>query len=123
PPHLLTHAVPGRTGTAGHGLPERHQPVNLPVDNATLASWSALLGLTEQQTTAALARIEQNLRTGYEYRPKELRDMTFEQLTGDMDAHEAALMFLISGLHQAGYPEAAYAIEARGIGTALQQTS
>ncbi|MER6125381.1 hypothetical protein ABT173_22650 [Streptomyces sp. NPDC001795] len=98
----------------------------LPVDEATLASWSTLLGLTEKQTAATLADIEQTLRVGYDNRPEELRDVSFEQLTGDMDADEAALMFLISGLRQAGHPEAAYAVEVRGIFAtlrSLQQTS
>ncbi|MGV9272363.1 hypothetical protein [Streptomyces griseosporeus] len=98
----------------------------LPIDEATLASWSALLGLTEEQTAATLADIEQTLRVGYDNRPEELRDVSFEQLTGDMDADEAALMFLISGLRQAGHPEAAYAVEVRGIFAtlrSLQQTS
>ncbi|ORT54280.1 hypothetical protein [Streptomyces sp. CB03238] len=100
--------------------------MKLPVDDATLASWSALLGLTDEQTAATLADIEQTLRVGYDNRPDELRDATFEQLVGDMDADEAALMFLISGLRQAGHPEAAYAVEIRGIFATLrdlQQTS
>ncbi|WP_275560784.1 hypothetical protein [Streptomyces sp. 5-6(2022)] len=98
----------------------------LPVDEATLASWSTLLGLTEEQAAATLVDIEQTLRVGYDNRPEELRDVSFEQLTGDMDADEAALMFLISGLRQAGHPEAAYAVEVRGIFAtlrSLQQTS
>ncbi|MFE6530125.1 hypothetical protein ACFVMA_14415 [Streptomyces rochei] len=98
----------------------------LPVDEATLASWSALLGLTEKQTAATLADIEQTLRVGYDNRPEELRDVSFEQLAGDMYTDEAALMFLISGLRQAGHPEAAYAVEVRGIFATLcclQQTS
>jgi hypothetical protein len=43
-----------------------------------------------------------------------------------MDADEAALMFLLSGLRQAGHPEAAYAVEVRGIFATLrsiQQTT
>ncbi|MFB1042334.1 hypothetical protein [Streptomyces chrestomyceticus] len=100
--------------------------MKLPVDDATLASWSKLLGLTDEQTAATLAAIEETLRVGYEHRPDELRDTSFDQLISDMDADEAALMFLISGLRQSGHPEAAYAIEVRGIFATLrdlQQTS
>ncbi|MFJ2247444.1 hypothetical protein ACIQ9I_02785 [Streptomyces sp. NPDC094461] len=89
--------------------------MKLPVDDATLTSWTALLGLTEAQTAATLGEIETTLRRGYEYRPDELRDFSFDQLISDMDAEEAALMFLISGLRQAGYPDAAYDIEVRGV--------
>lgn len=89
--------------------------MKLPVDDATLTSWSALLGLTEAQTAATLEEIEATLRRSYEYRPDELRDATFDQLISDMDADEAALMFLISGLRQAGYPNAAYDIEVGGV--------
>ncbi|WP_282689214.1 MULTISPECIES: hypothetical protein [unclassified Streptomyces] len=100
--------------------------MKLPVDDDTLAAWSALLGLTDEQTAATLADIEQTLCVGYEHRPDELRDTSFAQLIGDMDTDEAALMFLISGLRQAGFPEAAYAVEVRGIFATLrdlQQTS
>ncbi|MEV4907096.1 hypothetical protein AB0N46_20960 [Streptomyces albidoflavus] len=89
--------------------------MKLPADDTTLASWSKLLGLTDEQTASTLAEIEKTLRRGYEYRPDELRDATFDQLISDMDQDEAALMFLISGLRQAGYPNAAYDIEVRGI--------
>ncbi|MFJ2202729.1 hypothetical protein [Streptomyces violaceusniger] len=89
--------------------------MKLPVDDATLASWSTLLGLTDKQTEATLEDIEKTLRQGYEYRPDELRDATFDQLISDMDEDEAALMFLISGLRQAGHAGAAYDIEVRGI--------
>lgn len=100
--------------------------MKLPVDDATLSSWSALLGLTEEQSAATLADIEKVLRIGYEHRPDELRDQSFDELTSDMDADEAALMFLISGLRQAGLPEAAEVIEIRGLAATLldlQQTS
>ncbi len=79
--------------------------MKLPVDDDTLAAWSALLGLTDEQTAATLADIEQTLCVGYEHRPDELRDTSFAQLIGDMDTDEAALMFLISGLRQAGFPK------------------
>ena len=94
--------------------------MKLPVDDATLVSWSALLGLTDKQTAATLAEIEETLRMGYGNRPDDLRDKTFEQITGDMDADDAALIFLITGLRQAGQPEAAYAIEVRGIFATLR---
>ncbi len=99
--------------------------MKLPVDDATLKSWSALLALTEAQTTATLADIEDTLRVGFEHRPEELRHLSFDELTSDMDADEAALMFLISGLRQAGHHQAAFAIEVRGLAatlTTLQQT-
>ncbi|MFI9391865.1 hypothetical protein ACIG53_13385 [Streptomyces bauhiniae] len=89
--------------------------MKLPVDDATLASWAALLGLTDEQTAATLEEIEKTLRRGYEYRPDELHDATFDQLISDMDVDEAALMFLITGLRQAGHADAAYDIEVRGI--------
>ncbi|MEU6138779.1 hypothetical protein ABZ848_00280 [Streptomyces sp. NPDC047081] len=100
--------------------------MKLPVDDATLTSWAQLLGLTNNQTATTLAEIEKTLRVGYEHRPDELRDSSFDELISDMDAEEAALMFLIGGLRQAGHPEAAYAIEVRGIFATLrdlQQTS
>ncbi|MEU0839510.1 hypothetical protein ABZ370_08570 [Streptomyces sp. NPDC005962] len=96
--------------------------MKLPVDDATLTSWSTLLGLTGKQTTATLAEIEKNLRTGYEHRPAELRDASFDQLISDMDVNEAALMFLSNGLRQAGYPAAAHDVEIRGILTALRDS-
>ena len=94
--------------------------MKLPVDDATLASWSTLLCLTDEQTAATLAEIEKTLRIGYEHRPDVLRDASFDQLISDMDADEAALMFLINGLRQAGYPAAAHDVEIRGIFTALR---
>ncbi|MGQ4490894.1 hypothetical protein ACN6LM_001782 [Streptomyces sp. SAS_281] len=94
--------------------------MKLPVDDATLTAWSSLLGLTEEQSAATLADIEQTLRVGYEHRPDELRDQSFDELTSDIDAEETGLMFLVSGLRQAGLPEAAYAIEVRGLAAALQ---
>ncbi|MFE3636074.1 hypothetical protein [Streptomyces sp. NPDC059168] len=100
--------------------------MKLPVDDATLAAWSTLLGLTNEQTAATLAEIKKTLRIGYEHRPDELRDTSFDQLISDMDTDEAALMFLINGLRQAGYPGAAYDVEVRGIFATLrdlQQTS
>ncbi|MFJ5734767.1 hypothetical protein [Streptomyces microflavus] len=89
--------------------------MKLPVDDATLASWSALLGLTDAEQAATLEEIETTLRRGYEYRPDELRDATFDQLISDMDAEEAAHMFLVSGLREAGYRNAAHDIEVSGI--------
>ncbi|MFJ2199009.1 hypothetical protein [Streptomyces violaceusniger] len=100
--------------------------MKLPVDDATLASWANLLGLTDEQTSATLAEIETTLRVAYEHRPDELRDTSFDQLNSDMDADEAALFFLISGLRQSGHAEAAYAVEVRSIFATprdLQQTS
>ncbi|MFE3216142.1 hypothetical protein [Streptomyces antimycoticus] len=100
--------------------------MKLPVDDATLASWANLLGLTDEQTAATLAEIEMTLRVAYEHRPDELRDASFDQLNSDMEADEAALLFLIGGLRQSGHAEAAYAVEARSIFAAprdLQQTS
>ncbi|MGW4079759.1 hypothetical protein ACWELB_40860 [Streptomyces asiaticus] len=100
--------------------------MKLPVDDATVASWAKLLGLTDEQTTATLAEIEETLRIGYENRPDELRDTSFDQLISDMGADEAALLFLISGLRQSGHAEAAYAIEVRSLFATLrdlQQTS
>ncbi|OKJ55963.1 hypothetical protein [Streptomyces sp. CB02115] len=94
--------------------------MKLPVDDTTLAAWSTLLGLTEKQTAATLEEISNTLRRGYEYRPDELRDATFDQLISDMDRDEAALMFLISGLRHAGYPKAAYEIEVAGIFATLR---
>jgi hypothetical protein len=85
-----------------------------------MASWSALLGLTDHQTTATLAEIEKTLRIGYEHRPDVLRDASFEDLISDMGADEAALMFLINGLRQAGYPAAAHDVEIRAIFTSLR---
>ncbi|MFI1830682.1 hypothetical protein ACH41E_30230 [Streptomyces sp. NPDC020412] len=93
--------------------------MKFPVDDTTLEAWASLLGLTEQQTADALNDIERVLRAGYAHRPDELRDTTFEQLTADMDAEEAALLFLISGLRQAGHRNAAYEIEAGSIFTPL----
>lgn len=93
--------------------------MKLPVDDATLASWSMLLGLTDEETAATLAEIEKTLRAGYEYRPDELRDATFDQLISDIDKDEAALLFLIGGLRQAGYPIAAHDIEVRAIAATL----
>ncbi|MGI5399185.1 hypothetical protein ACQEVG_06935 [Streptomyces sp. CA-135486] len=100
--------------------------MKLPVDDATLAAWATLLGLTDKQTAATLAEIEETLRIGYEHRPEELRDTSFDQLIKDMETDEAALMFLINGLRQAGYPAAAYDVEVRGIFATLrdlQQTT
>lgn len=94
--------------------------MKLPVDDTTLTAWSALLGLTEEESAATVADIEQTLRVGYEHRPDELRDKSFDELASDMDAEEAALMFLVSGLRQAGLPEAAYVIEFRGLAAVLQ---
>ncbi|MFE4535773.1 hypothetical protein ACFRKB_11905 [Streptomyces scopuliridis] len=94
--------------------------MKLPVDDATLTAWSVLLGLTEEESAATLAEIEQTLRVGYEHRPDELRDKSFDELTSGMGVDEAALMFLVSGLRQAGLPEAAYVIEVRGLAAALQ---
>ncbi|MER7047977.1 hypothetical protein [Streptomyces jumonjinensis] len=90
------------------------------MDDTTLAAWASLLGLTEQQTADTLTHIEETLRVGYEHRPESLREASFEQLTKDMDAEQAALMFLISGLRRAGYPGAAQEIEIRGIVATLR---
>ncbi|MGW3068461.1 hypothetical protein ACWDA8_34550, partial [Streptomyces sp. NPDC001130] len=92
----------------------------LPVDDDTLSAWSSLLGLTEKQKAATLADIEQTLRIGYDHRPDAMLDMSFEQLTNDLDTDEAALLFLISGLRQAGHPDAARAVEIRALVAQLQ---
>ncbi|MFD4480536.1 hypothetical protein ACFVXC_35420 [Streptomyces sp. NPDC058257] len=94
--------------------------MKLPVDDASLTAWSSLLGLTEEESEATVADIEQTLRVGYEHRPDELREKSFDELNSDLGADEVALMFLVSGLRQAGLPEAAYAIEVRGLAAALQ---
>ncbi|MFE0130132.1 hypothetical protein ACFWY6_00820 [Streptomyces sp. NPDC059037] len=96
------------------------------MDDATLNSWSALLALTEAQTAATLADIEDTLRVGFDNRPDELRHLTFDEATSDMEFDEVALMFLIGGLRQAGHQQAAFAVEVRGLDvtlTTLQQAS
>ncbi|MGW2320167.1 hypothetical protein [Streptomyces sp. NPDC001680] len=94
--------------------------MKLPVEDDTLSAWSSLLNLTAEQTAATLADIEEILRVGYEHRPDELLDVSFEQLANDMNADEAALMFLISGLLQAGHPDAARAVQIRALMAQLQ---
>ncbi|MBT2366203.1 hypothetical protein J7E88_13005 [Streptomyces sp. ISL-10] len=89
--------------------------MKFPVDDETLSAWSALLGLSDEQKTATLEDIEKTLRTGYTYRPLALRHLSFEELTADMDVDELALMFLATGLRHAGHPEAAHAVEVRGL--------
>lgn len=81
--------------------------MELPVDTATLAAWSTLLGLTPEQTTEVTDDIEADLRRGYTFRPLALRHLSFEELAADMDTDELALMFLTAGLRKTGYPDAA----------------
>ncbi|MFD8379135.1 hypothetical protein ACFV2X_11460 [Streptomyces sp. NPDC059679] len=89
--------------------------MKFPVDDTTLSAWASLLNLTEEQTAATLEEIEQTLRVGYVHRPTEFRHLSFEKLTAEMDIDELALMFLVTGLRQAGHPEAADAVEIRGL--------
>lgn len=89
--------------------------MKIPVDGDTLTTWSKLLALTTEQTTATLADIETTLRIGYTNRPPALRHLSFDELTGDMDVDEFALMFLVSGLRQAGHHDAARCVELRAI--------
>ncbi|MFE0251258.1 hypothetical protein [Streptomyces sp. NPDC059010] len=93
--------------------------MKFPVDDDTLRTWSKLLALTPAQTAAALAGIENTLRHGYANRPPALLDSSFEELVDAMSEDEFALMFLISGLHQAGHPDAARRVELRAIKAAL----
>ncbi|MER6086862.1 hypothetical protein [Streptomyces bluensis] len=97
--------------------------MKLPVDDATLSAWTTLLGLTEEETTDTVNKIEQTLRRGYVHRPLAIRHLSFEELTADMDVNEFALLFLITGLRCAGYPEAAQSVEERGIAAQLQADS
>jgi hypothetical protein len=94
--------------------------VKFPVDDTTLSAWSSLLGLTQEQTTDTLKDIEHTLRIGYAHRPTALRHLSFEELTADMDVDELALMFLATGLRHAGHPDAAHAVEIRGLIAQLQ---
>ncbi|MFK0279800.1 hypothetical protein ACIQVL_04900 [Streptomyces sp. NPDC090499] len=94
--------------------------MKLPVDNETLNAWSSLLGLTEEQATDVLKEIETTLHAGYAHRPACLRHRSFDELTTDMDIDELALMFLATGLRHTGHPEAAAAVEIRGLATKLQ---
>ncbi|MFE7277936.1 hypothetical protein [Streptomyces sp. NPDC057623] len=94
--------------------------MKLPVDDDTLHAWSKLLALTEEQAATTLKEIERTLRVGYEHRPVALRDLSFEELIADMDVDELALMFLATGLRQAGHPDAADSVEIRGIAARLQ---
>ncbi|WP_405803465.1 hypothetical protein [Streptomyces sp. NBC_01187] len=89
--------------------------MKIPVDRTTLTAWADLLGLTTTQSNTVVRDIETTLRTGYAHRPPALRPLSFEQLSGDMDTDEFALMFLVGGLRQAGHPEAAHAVEVRGL--------
>ena len=97
--------------------------MQFPVDDDTLSAWSTLLGLTEEQTADTLNEIEQTLRRGYTYRPLALRHLSFEALTADMEVDELALMFLTTGLRRAGHPDAAHAVEARGLAAQLHARS
>src|SRR5262249_24077730 len=105
---LLTTGAPGLRprAEAGTADPKGQPHVKFPVDDAPLSTWSTLLGLTPEQTAATLTDIETTLRIGYTSRPLVLRDRSFEELTDDMDVDEFALLFLISGLRQAGHPDA-----------------
>ncbi|OIJ97805.1 hypothetical protein BIV25_13445 [Streptomyces sp. MUSC 14] len=89
--------------------------MKIPVDDDTLSTWAQLLTLTPEQTTATLKDIEAVLRITYAHRPDELLDASFEALNPDMSVDEFALMFLISGLRQAGHPDAARSVELRAI--------
>nr|WSZ96803.1 hypothetical protein OH820_15075 [Streptomyces sp. NBC_00857] len=89
--------------------------MQLPVDETTLAAWSSLLGLTDQQTVDTLADIETTLRSAFPYRPLALRHLTFEALIAEMDVDELALMYLATGLRHAGHPDAAHLVEMRGL--------
>lgn len=102
-------------GVRGPGRPtlKGQLHVKFPVDDDTLAAWSALLGLTEEQRVSTLTEIEKTLRVGYDHRPSALRDFSFEELVDDMTVDELALMFLATGLRQTGHPEAAEAVEIR----------
>ncbi len=93
--------------------------MKFPVDDDTVSTWSTLLALTPEQTAATLKDIETVLRIGYDHRPDELLDVSFEELTGAMNVDEFALMFLISGLRQAGHPDAARSVELRAINAQL----
>ncbi|MDN0193945.1 hypothetical protein [Streptomyces sp. S.PNR 29] len=90
------------------------------MDDETLHAWSKLLALTEEQTATTLQEIEKTLRIGYAHRPTSLRHLSFEELVADMDVDELALMFLATGLRQAGHPDAADTVELRGIAARLQ---
>jgi len=94
--------------------------MKFPVDDETLTAWSSLLGLTEEQQAKALEEIEETLRTGYAHRPACLRHRSFEELVADMEVDELALMFLATGLRHTGHPEAAAAVEIRGLAAQLQ---
>ncbi len=94
--------------------------MKFPVDDDTLAAWSSLLGLTEEQRASTLTEIEKTLRVGYDHRPAALRHFSFEELIADMGVDELALMFLVTGLRQTGHPEAAEAVEIRAAVAQLQ---
>lgn len=91
--------------------------MQLPVDNTTLAAWSTLLGLTATQAAEILAEVEADLRRGYTFRPLAVRHLSFEELTADMDTDELALMFLVTGLKQAGHEAAADDVFSRSLTT------
>jgi hypothetical protein len=86
--------------------------VKFPVDGDTLSTWSQLLNLTPEQTTATLNDIETILRIGYDHRPDELLDASFEAIAS---VDEFALIFLITGLREAGHRDAARSVELRAI--------
>ena len=94
--------------------------MKLPVDDETLNAWSSLLNLTEEQAADVLKEIEKTLRVGYVHRPDSLRHLSFEELVAGMAADELALMFLATGLRETGHPEAAAAVEIRGLAAQLQ---
>ncbi|WP_369258849.1 hypothetical protein [Streptomyces sp. R35] len=104
----------------GDALQKGPSTVKLPVDDETLNAWSSLLNLTEEQAADVLKEIEKTLRTGYAHRPACLRHRSFEELTADMGVDELALMFLATGLRHTGHPEAAAAVEIRGLAAQLQ---
>ncbi|MFI2258975.1 hypothetical protein OHU45_25910 [Streptomyces tubercidicus] len=87
--------------------------MKLPVDDTTLTSWAALLGLSEEQTTDVLHEIEKTLRTWYDRRPTAQHHLTFEEATADTDPDELARMFLTSGLRATGDHDTACAVEVR----------
>ncbi|MEU0722907.1 hypothetical protein [Streptomyces sp. NPDC006140] len=93
--------------------------MKFPVDDDTLSAWARLLGLTTEQTAATLADIETTLHVGYAHRPLAMRHLSFEALIDHMDVDEFALMFLVSGLRQAGHHDAARSVALRAIVTQL----
>ncbi|MGW7572356.1 hypothetical protein [Streptomyces sp. NPDC054765] len=86
--------------------------MKFPVDDTTLTSWAALLGLSEEQTADVLCEIEKTLRSRYDRAPA-LHHLTFEEVAASTDTDDLALMFLTSGLRITGHHEAACAVEVR----------